>query len=178
VPLIYTATLQSAIRNHKRAYRRLWHILRDSVRNYRRRLLQCRRNYFKQRNNRGSQTARFRRKLDDFYIRSSVCGRNNFDYDFTVSTSSPITNRMLVDRHHSTYAVSYGQCEATRTSASGVLTLNDVDQYANLSRSISNLRHFEIQTAVPWRGETANQRIFHFGDGTNHMYLTSSNADG
>jgi hypothetical protein len=101
----------------------------------------------------------------------------NFGYDFAVSASDPVTNRVLRDRHHSTYAVSHGQREANRTSAGGVLTLNGVDQFALLNHGIASFRDIEIQTAVLWRGGAQNQRVFHFGDSTNHMFFTPSNAD-
>ncbi|MCL1832613.1 MAG: hypothetical protein FWG45_06885, partial [Oscillospiraceae bacterium] len=97
-------------------------------------------------------------------------------YDFAESKiTSPI-----IDRRHGTYASPYGEplLEATRTSASGVLTLNGHDQYVNVSRNVSMFRDFEIQTAVLWRGGAANQKVFHFGDKDEHMYFTPSNENG
>jgi hypothetical protein len=59
-----------------------------------------------------------------------------------------------------------------------VLTLNGVNQYVNVSRNLAMFRDFEIQTAVLWRGGDSNQKVFHFGDDTDHMYLTPANTDG
>jgi len=87
---------------------------------------------------------------------------------------------IIPDTYHSTYGVTYGSplWETTRTSATGVLTLNGTNQYVNLNRNVAMFRDIEIQTAVLWRGGAANQKVFHFGDATDHMFFTPSNADG
>ena len=63
---------------------------------------------------------------------------------------------------------------------SGFLTFNGSGQYVLLNRWAGDLRAATFTTRVKWAGGTANQALFHFGDGSsnNQLYVTPSNAAG
>ncbi len=96
-------------------------------------------------------------------------------YEFSEDSSE-----LVEDTYTSTYGVAKNSptWETLRTSGQGVLSFNGGDQYIIADSSMANFHDMEIQTAVLWREQNADQRIFSFGDAEKYMYLTTSNADG
>ena len=59
------------------------------------------------------------------------------------------------------------------------LAFNGKDQYVELSKSLSDLRDFELSIYVKWAGGADGQRVFDFGrDAANCMYLTPKSESG
>ena len=68
----------------------------------------------------------------------------------------------------------------TDGSRSGFLSFNGNGQYVLLNRWVGDFRSATFTTRVKWAGGSANQALFHFGDGTtnNQIYVTPANSSG
>ena len=95
-------------------------------------------------------------------------------YDFA-DDSSNIAN----DRYNSTYAYTCNSpvWESTRTSASGVLTL-DGTQYAQLDRSLLYTKDIDLQLAALSRTYDNEQVLLHLGNDSAYIKVLASNANG
>ncbi len=95
-------------------------------------------------------------------------------YDFG-DDSSHIAN----DRYNSTYAYTCNSpvWESTRTSASGVLTL-DGTQYAQLDRSLLYTKDIDLQLAALSRTYDNEQVLLHLGNNSAYIKVLASNANG
>ncbi len=95
-------------------------------------------------------------------------------YDFG-NDSSHVAN----DRYNSTYAYTCNSpvWESTRTSASGVLTL-DGTQYAQLDRSLLYTKDIDLQLAALSRTYENEQVLLHLGNDSAYIKVLASNANG
>ncbi|MBQ7132768.1 MAG: hypothetical protein IJO29_09355 [Oscillospiraceae bacterium] len=97
-----------------------------------------------------------------------------YAYDFG-EDSSNVAN----DRYNSTYAYTANSplWEQTRTSASGVLTLNGT-QYAQLDRGMLYTKDMDLQIAFLSRSYDDNQVLLHLGNDSSYIKVLASNDSG
>ena len=65
-----------------------------------------------------------------------------------------------------------------RTSANGVLNFDGSDDYALVDDALLRSKDLQLSMGVLWKGGTAVQEVFHFGDENAYMSFTPSNASG
>lgn len=65
-----------------------------------------------------------------------------------------------------------------RTSANGVLNFDGDDDYALLDDALLRSKELQLSMGVLWKGGTAKQEVFHFGDDRAYMAFTPANAAG
>lgn len=83
------------------------------------------------------------------------------------------------DQYAATNALQNGAVwQSERTSANGVLSLDGTDDYVILDNSVAKAHGLQISLAALWKGGTAQQDLFWFGDENAYMTFTPSNADG
>lgn len=95
-------------------------------------------------------------------------------YGFTDSTEV-----WAMDQYAATNALQYGAAwESERTSASGVLSFDGTDDYVVIDNSVAKHHNLQISLAALWKGGTAKQDLFWFGDETAYMAFTPCNENG
>lgn len=95
-------------------------------------------------------------------------------YDFSTSSEN-----WAVDGYTATNARQLGaEWSQERTSANGVLNFDGSENCLQLDTSLLETRDIQLSLGVLWKGGTAQQEIFRFGDDNAYMSLTPSNADG
>jgi len=95
-------------------------------------------------------------------------------YDFSRDTTT-----WAYDRHAATNAMQNGAVwQSDRTSASGVLNLDGDDDFITLDNSVAKAHGLQISLAALWKGGTAQQDLFWFGDENAYMTFTPANANG
>ena len=95
-------------------------------------------------------------------------------YDFTENTAS-----WAQDKYAASNALQRGaQWQSERTSASGVMNFDGIDDYVEIDDSIFRSRNLQISLGVLWKGGTAKQELFRFGDENAYMSFTPSNENG
>jgi hypothetical protein len=96
-------------------------------------------------------------------------------YDFDTDSSASFS-----DRYTSTYGTTSGNpvWEASRTSASGVLTLDGNDDYAQLDRSLLYTKNLDLQIAFLSRSQKTDEVLLYLGNDTAYLKILASNADG
>ncbi len=95
-------------------------------------------------------------------------------YEFGTDTST-----WASDKHGATNALQSGAVwEAERTSASGVLSFDGIDDYVTIDNSVAKTNNLQISLAALWKGGTAQQDLFWFGDENAYMAFTPSNENG
>lgn len=111
--------------------------------------------------------------LDDTVSRSYTDGMM-LGYDFEDESSV-----WASDKHTATDAQIVGaQWQAERTSAKGVLSFDGNGAALQLDNSFMQTNNLQISMAALWKGGTAQQELFRFGDDTAYLAFTPSNAEG
>lgn len=84
------------------------------------------------------------------------------------------------DKYTSTYASAVGAplWEASRTSGSGVVTLNGKGQFVTLDRSMLYTDNMDLQISVLPRSSASGQTILHLGNSSAYIKLVSANESG
>ena len=89
------------------------------------------------------------------------------------------TSHWVLDRHGATNAQQVGAMwQADRTSAADVLSFDGTNDYLLLDDSILNTQNLQISLAALWKGGTAEQTLFRFGDDDAYLKFTPPNANG
>ena len=95
-------------------------------------------------------------------------------YEFTSET-----NTWAQDKYAATNALQQGaQWQSERTSANGVLSFDGIDDYVVLDNSVVKSHDLQISFSALWKGGTAQQELFWFGDDKAYMAFTPSNENG
>lgn len=95
-------------------------------------------------------------------------------YDFAENTTA-----WAQDKYAATNTLQRGaQWQSERTSASGVMNFDGIDDYVEIDDSILRNRNLQISLGVLWKGGTAKQELFRFGDENAYMNFTPSNENG
>ncbi|MCI7804819.1 MAG: DUF6055 domain-containing protein [Oscillospiraceae bacterium] len=95
-------------------------------------------------------------------------------YDFAENTSA-----WAQDKYAATNALQKGaQWQSERTSASGVMNFDGTDDYVEIDDSVFRNNNLQISLGVLWKGGTAKQELFRFGDENAYMSFTPSNENG
>ena len=95
-------------------------------------------------------------------------------YDFSTSSEN-----WAADGYTATNARQLGaEWSAERTSANGVLNFDGTDSCLLLDDSLLNTRDIQLSLGVLWKGGTAKQEVFRFGDENAYISLTPSNENG
>lgn len=80
------------------------------------------------------------------------------------------------DQHTATNALQSGAAwQAERTSASGVISLDGDDDYLEIDDALLRTDNLQLSFAALWKGGTAQQELFWFGDENAYMAFTPSN---
>ncbi|MDD6279623.1 MAG: DUF6055 domain-containing protein [Oscillospiraceae bacterium] len=89
------------------------------------------------------------------------------------------TNVWAQDTYAATDALMLGtEWQSERTSASGVISFDGADDYALIDNSVMKTNNLQISLGALWKGGTAKQELFHFGDENAYMAFTPSNENG
>ena len=111
--------------------------------------------------------------LDDTVSRKYTDGMM-LGYDFSAESGN-----WTADKHTATNAQILGAAwQPERTSASGVLSFDGSGTALLLDDSFMQTRDLQISLAALWKGGTAQQELFRFGDDSAYLAFTPSNADG
>ena len=111
--------------------------------------------------------------LDDTVSRAYTDGMM-LGYDFADESAV-----WAADKHTATNAEIRGaEWQAERTSAKGVLSFDGSGTSLLLDDSFMQTNDLQISLAALWKGGTAAQELFRFGDENAYIALTPSNADG
>lgn len=111
--------------------------------------------------------------LDDYGWHSTEDGYVA-GYEFTENTSA-----WALDKYAATNALQQGaKWESERTSAKGVLSFDGEDDFVELDPSLLRTNDIQLSFSALWKGGTAEQELFRFGDDNACMSFTPSNADG
>lgn len=95
-------------------------------------------------------------------------------YEFTANTDT-----WAQDKHAATNALQQGaEWQSERTSASGVLSFDGIDDYVVLDNSVAKTHNLQISFAALWKGGAAQQELFWFGDDNAYMAFTPANENG
>lgn len=95
-------------------------------------------------------------------------------YDFSTERSV-----WAQDKYATTDALIRGaEWQSERTSAKGVLSFDGVDDYVVLDNSVAKSKNIQISIGALWKGGTAKQELFRFGDSNAYMSFTPSNENG
>lgn len=95
-------------------------------------------------------------------------------YDFSTERSV-----WAQDKYATTDALIRGaEWQSERTSAKGVLSFDGVDDYLVLDNSVAKTKNIQISIGALWKGGTAKQELFRFGDSNAYMSFTPSNENG
>lgn len=95
-------------------------------------------------------------------------------YDFAADTEV-----WAKDKHAATDALQSGAVwQAERTSANGVMAFDGDDDYLEIDDALLRTNALQISLAALWKGGTAQQDLFWFGDENAYMAFTPSNANG
>ncbi len=83
------------------------------------------------------------------------------------------------DKYAATDAYQTGaEWQSSRTSANGVVSFDGADDYLQVDASLLRTNNIQISLAALWKGGTAQQDLFWFGDENAYMAFTPSNANG
>lgn len=95
-------------------------------------------------------------------------------YEFSDSTDT-----WALDKHAATNALQCGALwESERTSANGVISFDGSDDYMLIDNSVAKTQNLQISLAALWKGGTAQQDLFWFGDENAYISFTPSNGAG
>jgi hypothetical protein len=98
-----------------------------------------------------------------------------YAYDFSSDSSS-----VFADRYTSTYGAAYGNpiWESSRTSASGVLTLDGSGDYVQLDRSILYTENLDLQISFLSRSTENGEVLLYLGNDSAYLKVIASNSEG